>query len=91
MRFIVLPQAIGKVLPALTNTVVVIIKNTGLVLVVGLFDLLSSARAALTDPDWPAPFAETFAFVALIYFAICFGISRYSLFLETRMNMGHRR
>ena len=91
LRFIVLPQAIGKVLPALTNTVVVIIKNTGLVLVVGLFDLLSSARAALTDPDWPAPFAETFAFVALIYFAICFGISRYSLFLETRMNMGHRR
>jgi general L-amino acid transport system permease protein len=91
LRLIVLPQAIAKVLPALTNTVVVIVKNTSLVLVVGLFDLLSSARAALADPDWPAPFAETFALVALIYFAICFGISRYSLFLERRMHQGARQ
>jgi general L-amino acid transport system permease protein len=91
LRMIILPQAIAKVLPALTNTVVVIIKNTSLVLVVGLFDLLSAARAALADPDWPTPFAETFLLVALIYFAICFGISRYSLFLEARMNQGDRR
>ncbi|MBA3895859.1 MAG: amino acid ABC transporter permease [Sphingomonadaceae bacterium] len=91
LRLVVLPQAIGKVVPALTNTVVVIVKNTSLVLVVGIFDLLSSGRAALADPDWPAPFAETFGLVALVYFVICFGISRYSLFLEARMNMGNAR
>lgn len=90
-RRIVLPQAIAKVIPPLTNTVVVIVKNTSLVLVVGLFDLLSSGRAALADPDWPAPYAETYLLIALIYFAICFGISRYALWLERRMAFGAAR
>lgn len=87
-RLIVVPQAIGKVIPALTNTVVVIVKNTSLVLVVGLFDLLSAGRAALSDPEWPAPYMETYAFIALIYFAICFSISRYALWLERRAAVG---
>ena len=82
IRLVVLPQAIGNVIPPLTNTVVVVVKNTSLVLVVGLFDLLSSGRTALADPAWPAPYAETYLMVALVYFAICFGISRYSSFLE---------
>lgn len=90
-RLIVLPQAVAKVIPPLTNTVVVIVKNTSLVLVVGLFDLLSSGRAALSDPDWPAPYAETYLFIALIYFVICFGISRYALWLERRMAFGAAR
>jgi general L-amino acid transport system permease protein len=82
LRLVVLPQAIRNVIPPLTNTAVVVVKNTSLVLVVGLFDLLSSGRAALSDPAWPAPYAETYLAVAFIYFAICFGISRYSRFLE---------
>lgn len=90
-RLIVLPQAIAKVIPPLTNTVVVIVKNTSLVLVVGLFDLLSSGRAALSDPEWPGPYAETYLFIALIYFAICFGISRYALWLEQRASHGASR
>jgi general L-amino acid transport system permease protein len=89
-RLIILPQAISKVIPPLTNTVVVTVKNTSLVLVIGLFDLLSASRTALTDPAWPAPYAETFLFVAFIYFLICFGISRYSLWLERRAAMGVR-
>lgn len=91
LRLIVLPQAIRNVIPPLTNTAVVIVKNTSLVLVVGLFDLLSAGRAALNDPDWPAPYAETYLAVALIYFAICFGISRYSASLERKMVQGIRR
>jgi general L-amino acid transport system permease protein len=87
-RLIVLPQAIRKVIPPLTNTAVVIVKNTSLVLVVGLFDLLSSGRAALADPAWPAPYAETYVFIALIYFVICFGISHYALRLERTMLFG---
>lgn len=91
MRLIVLPQAIRKVIPPLTNTVVVTVKNTSLVLVVGLFDLLSSGRAALADPAWPSPYAETYCFIALIYFAICFSISRYSLWLECCLAHGAAR
>jgi general L-amino acid transport system permease protein len=83
-RLVVLPQAIRKVIPPLTNTVIVMVKNTSLVLVVGLFDLLSSGRAAATDPAWPAPYVESYLFVAAIYFAICFSISRYAWWLETR-------
>lgn len=84
MGLIVLPQALRKVIPMLTNTVIVMVKNTALVLVVGLFDLLSSGKSALADPAWPSPFAETYLFIAAIYFTICFGISRYSAFLERR-------
>lgn len=83
-RLIVLPQALRNVIPPLTNTIIVMVKNTALVLVVGLFDLLSAGKAALTDPQWPSPFAETYLFIAAIYFVICFGISKYSTFLETR-------
>lgn len=90
-RLVVLPQAIAKVIPPLTNTVVVIVKNTSLVLVVGLFDLLSSGRAALADPAWPGPYAETYLFIALIYFAICFSVSRYAAWLERRAAYGVRR
>src|SRR5690606_34607495 len=90
LRLIILPQAIGKVIPPLTNTAVVVVKNTSLVLVVGLFDLLSSGRAALSDPNWPEPYAETYLFISMVYFVICFGISRYSLFLERKMSAGVR-
>lgn len=79
---IVLPQAIQNVIPPLTNTAIVMVKNTSLVLIVGVFDMLSAGRSAATDPDWPAPSTESYLFVAAIYFAICFGISVYSRHLE---------
>lgn len=82
---LVLPQALQKVIPPLTNTAIVMVKNTSLVLIVGVFDMLSAARVAATDPVWPAPFVESYVFVALIYFLICFGISNYSRWLETRV------
>ncbi|MBJ6126930.1 amino acid ABC transporter permease [Microvirga splendida] len=91
IRQVILPQALQKVIPPLTNTVIVMVKNTALVLVVGLFDLLSSGKAALADPSWPSPFAETYLFIAMIYFVICFGISRYSLYLERRAAAGQVR
>ncbi|GGN61546.1 amino acid ABC transporter permease [Novosphingobium indicum] len=91
LRFIILPQAIHAVIPPLTNTVVVVVKNTSLVLVVGLFDLLSAGRSALTDPDWPSPYIETYILVGFVYFVICFGISRYSLWLEHKLSAGVQR
>lgn len=82
---IVLPQALQKVIPPLTNTAIVMVKNTSLVLIVGVFDMLSASRVAATDPLWPAPYVESYAFVAMIYFLICFGISNYSRWLEARV------
>lgn len=90
-RLIVLPQAIAKVIPPLTSTIIVMVKNTSLVLVVGLFDLLSAGRAALADPDWPAPFAETYLLIAALYFTICFSISRYARWMELRISLGASR
>lgn len=82
---IVLPQALQKVIPPLTNTAIVMVKNTSLVLIVGVFDMLSASRVAATDPVWPAPYVESYLFVAAVYFLICFGISNYARWLETRV------
>lgn len=81
-RQVVLPQALAVVIPSLTNTVIVMIKNTSLVLVVGLFDLISSGKAALADPEWSSPAMETYLFIAAIYFALCFGFGRFARALE---------
>jgi general L-amino acid transport system permease protein len=86
---IILPQALRIVIPALANTIIVMIKNTSLVLVVGLFDLISSGKAALADPDWPSPAAETFLFIGAIYFALAFGFARFADFLERRAKVDH--
>ena len=83
-RLVVLPQAIRIVIPALANTVIVMTKNTSLVLVVGLFDIISSGKAALADPAWPSPSAETYLFVGGIFFVISFGFARFADFLEAR-------
>lgn len=81
---IVLPQAIRLVIPALANTIIVMIKNTSLVLVVGLFDLISAGKAALADPAWPSPSAETYLFIGAFYFALAFAFARFADFLEQR-------
>jgi general L-amino acid transport system permease protein len=83
-RLIVLPQAIRLVIPALANTIIVMIKNTSLVLVVGLFDLISAGKAALADPAWPSPSAETYLFIGALYFALAFAFARFADFLERR-------
>jgi general L-amino acid transport system permease protein len=85
------PLALRSVIPPLTNTIIVMVKNTALVLVVGLFDLLSAGKAALADPEWPSPFAETYLFIAAIYFIFCFAISKYSLYLESHFGAATRR
>ncbi|TDQ13485.1 amino acid ABC transporter permease [Phyllobacterium brassicacearum] len=83
-KLVILPQAIRVAIPALANTIIVMIKNTSLVLVVGLFDLISSGKAALADPAWPSPAAETFLFIGAIFFALSFSFARFSDFLERR-------
>jgi general L-amino acid transport system permease protein len=89
---IVLPQALRHVIPGLVNSFIALFKDTSLVSIVALFDLLGQLRASFSDPNWATPTTlfTGFAFTGLIYFAFCFGMSRYSLFVENRLN-AHRR
>jgi general L-amino acid transport system permease protein len=92
MALIVMPQALRHVIPGLVNSFIALFKDTSLVLIVALFDLLGQLRASFADPVWATPTTlfTGFAFAGLIYFAFCFGMSRYSLFVENRLNP-HRR
>jgi general L-amino acid transport system permease protein len=87
---IVLPQAVRVAIPALVNTFIGFFKDTSLVVVIGLFDLLGAARAVVVDPRWFGSAAPVYLFVAAIYFAFCFAVSRYSHRLEKGlMAQGH--
>lgn len=80
--FIILPQALRISLPAMTNEFIALIKNTTLVLVVSILDLLGIAQASLADPNWVGMNMEAYAFAGTIYWLICFGLSRWSKSLE---------
>jgi general L-amino acid transport system permease protein len=81
---IILPQAIRHVIPPLVNTFIAFFKDTSLVLIIGIFDLLTTAKTAIIDPAWQSFSVEVYVFVGLIYFAFCFAMSRYSRRLETQ-------
>jgi general L-amino acid transport system permease protein len=89
---IVMPQALRHVIPGLVNSFIALFKDTSLVSIVALFDLLGSLRASFADPNWatPSTLFTGFAFTGMVYFVFCFGMSRYSLFVERRLN-AHRR
>ena len=90
-RLIVLPQALAMVIPPLVNNFIGAFKNTSLVLIIGLFDLLGATNAALTDANWRGYSVEAYVFVAAIYFSFCFFMSRYSQMLEREFNKGRQR
>jgi general L-amino acid transport system permease protein len=89
---IVMPQALRHVIPSMVNSFISLFKDTSLVSIVALFDLLGSVRASFADPVWSTPTTlfTGFAFAGIIYFTFCFGMSRYSLFVEHRLN-AHQR
>jgi general L-amino acid transport system permease protein len=90
-RLIVLPQALAMVIPPLVNSFIGAFKNTSLVIIIGLFDLLGTANAALTDANWQGFYIEAYVFTAAIYFTFCFFMSRYSQMLEREFNKGRQR
>jgi general L-amino acid transport system permease protein len=85
MRLIVLPQALRIVIPPLVGIGISTFKNTSLVLIVGLFDLLNTASTTLKDPLWREDFVQVYLFVALIYFAFCFFMSQFSQSVERQL------
>ncbi len=88
MGLIVMPQALRHVIPGLVNSFIALFKDTTLVLIVAIFDLLGQLRASFADPNWATPTTlfTGFAFTGMIYFVFCFAMSRYSLFVERRLN-----
>jgi general L-amino acid transport system permease protein len=93
MGLIILPQALKLVIPGIVNSFVGLAKDTSLVLIIGIFDLLGIVQAGLTDAKWFAPNTAMtgYAFAAMIFWIICFSISRYSAWLERRLSVGDRR
>ena len=93
MRLIILPQALKVVIPGIVNTFIGLFKDTSLVYIIGLFDLLGIVRLNFSDTTWASwqtP-ATGLVFAAMIFWIFCFGMSRYSQFMERRLNTGHER
>ncbi|MFZ5931377.1 MAG: amino acid ABC transporter permease [Pseudomonadota bacterium] len=90
---IIMPQALRLVIPGIVNTFIGLFKDTTLVMIVGLFDFLGSVQVNFSDANWATPqtAASGYAFAALVFWIICFGMSRYSMRLESRLNEGTRR
>ena len=84
-RLVTLPQALRQSIPGLVNTVIDLFKDTTLVSIIGLFDLLGTMSQALRDPAWPGMAAEGFTFVSFVFFACCFALSLYSRVVEQQL------
>jgi general L-amino acid transport system permease protein len=88
---IILPQALRIMIPTIVGNFIGLFKDTTLVSIIGLFDLLSMARAVGEDTTWLGLFIEPFFFVTMIYFVVCFAMSQYSIGLERKLGAGQRR
>jgi general L-amino acid transport system permease protein len=89
--FIILPQALRLVIPPLVNTFIGFFKDTSLVLIIGLFDLLTMGKVALSDPPWQSFSTEVYIGLAVIYIAFCFAMSKYSRNLERDLSRARNR
>ena len=85
MRLVILPQALRTVIPSIVTLAIGVLHDTTLIIVIGLFDVLNTARSSASDPEWLGFFDESFGFVALLYVLLCSLASRYSLWLEARL------
>jgi general L-amino acid transport system permease protein len=84
---VILPQALQLVVPGIMNVLVGLLKDSTLVTIIGLFDLLGVAKQALGDPEWVGLSAEAYLFVSLVFFVICFAMSTYSRRIERRTGL----
>ncbi len=93
MRLIILPQALKLVIPGIVNTFIGLFKDTTLVLIIGLFDFLGMIQSSFTDSSWSTPTQSLtgYLFAATVFWAFCFSMSRYSIFMENRLHTGHKR
>jgi general L-amino acid transport system permease protein len=93
MRLVILPQALKVTIPNIVNTYIGLFKDTTLVFIVGIFDLLRTIEVARIDPKWATPVTSTTGYVvaAIFYLIFCYGMSRYARAMEARLARGDRR
>jgi general L-amino acid transport system permease protein len=87
MRLVILPQALKIVIPPSVSILISAFKDTSLVVIIALYDILKNMQAVLSDPKWMGFSAEAHVFLALIYFICCFFMSNYSRKLEKELNV----
>jgi general L-amino acid transport system permease protein len=93
MWLIILPQAIKLVIPGIVNTFIGMFKDTSLVMIIGMFDLLGIINQSFADATWATPVTPVTGLIlaGFIYWIFCFGMSRYSGFMERHLDTGHKR
>ncbi len=87
MGLVILPQALKIVIPGIVNTFIGLFKDTTLVLIIGLFDLLGIIQTATADPNWLGFTMEGYVFAAVVFWIFCFSMSRLSRHLERRLQV----
>ena len=90
MGLVILPQALKLVIPGIVNTFIGLFKDTTLVLIIGMMDIVGLGRARLNDPYWLGLAGELYLFIAIFFFICCFSMSRYSINLENKLSTGRR-
>jgi general L-amino acid transport system permease protein len=88
MRRVILPQALKIVIPPTVSILISAFKDTSLVVIIALYDLLKTTQSILSDPEWMGFSSEAYIFIALIYFVCCFAMSNYSRRLEKELETG---
>ena len=88
MRLIILPQALKIVIPPSVSILISAFKDTSLVVIIALYDLLKTTKSVLSNPKWMGYSAEAYIFLALIYFLCCYFMSNYSRRLERELDTG---
>lgn len=88
--YITLPQMLRVVVPGIVNNAIALLKNTTLVVILGLFEVLNIVAAGAADPDWLGLHSEGYIFVGLVFWTLCFGMSRYSQRLERDLKSAER-
>ncbi|OLP60139.1 amino acid ABC transporter permease [Xaviernesmea oryzae] len=93
MSFVILPQAIKLVIPGIVNTFIGMFKDTSLVSIISMFDLLGVVKNSFSDAAWLTPVTPMtgLIFAGFVFWIFCFGMSRYSSFIERRLDKGHKR
>ena len=89
-RLIIMPQALKISIPGIVNTFIGLFKDTTLVVFIGLLDPIGLSNAIRADSNWNGIYWELFIFIGACFFIFCFGMSRYSMYLERRLKTDHR-
>jgi len=89
MRLIILPQALKIVIPPSVGILLSVFKDTSLVVIIALYDVLKTTMVTLSNPEWAGYSKESYIFLALLYFAFCYAMSSYSRRLEKELSTGY--